>query len=154
MFIALYRGMYGKSGVSGGTSARTGRMDVAVLYMRLFIGAMLMLHVIGKLQEYNASVSGFPGLLFDSPAVTFVIFTVLEAAFALMIISGVFVRLAAIVMAVGMFVDIFLVYPTYGWIGVERQVLYIGIYVFLAISGGGSYSMYVPLLFYRKKSPN
>ena len=86
---------------------------------------------------------------------TFVIFTVLEAAFALMIISGVFVRLAAIVMAVGMFVDIFLVYPTYGWIGVERQVLYIGIYVFLAISGGGSYSMYVPLLlFYRKKSPN
>ena len=52
------------------------------------------------------------------------------------------------------FVDIFLVYPTYGWIGVERQVLYIGIYVFLAISGGGSYSMYVPLLFYRKKSPN
>ena len=59
----MYRDMYGKSGVSGGTSARTGRMDVAVLYMRLFIGAVLMLHVIGKLQEYNASVSGFPGRL-------------------------------------------------------------------------------------------
>lgn len=154
MFIALYRGMNGKSTLPDDPSGRMRRMDAAVLYMRLFIGAVLMLHVIGKLQEYNASATGFPGLLFDSPAATFVIFTALEAAFALMIVSGVFVRLAAAAMAVGMFADMFFVYPVYGWIGVERQVLYIGIYLFLVISGGGRYSMYVPLLFYRKKSPN
>lgn len=127
-------------------------MDLAVLFMRLFIGTALMLHVVGKLQEYNASAEGFPALLFDSPSATFVIFTVLEAACAFMIVAGVFVRLAAIVMAAGMFAEMFLVYPVYGWIGVERQVLYVGIYLFLVISGGGRYAIYTPL-FYRKKSP-
>lgn len=116
-------------------------VDKAILFMRLFIGAIILLHVIDKLQRYNYMIVGFPPLLFNNGEASFVILTTLEALFAVMIMWGFWTRFAAFIMAMGMFVDIFVIYPTLGWLGVERQVLYIGIYVFLVISGGGKYAL-------------
>jgi|GEM_PF-706175 len=123
-------------------------VDKAILFLRLFIGAVIMLHVIGKLQRYNAMVVGFPPLLFNNGEVSFVLLTTLEALFAVMIGCGFWTRFAAFMMSLGMFVDIFVIYPTLGWLGVERQVLYIGIYLFLVISGGGKYA--IDAMFSRK----
>ena len=125
-------------------------VDKAILFMRLFIGGVILLHVIGKLQRYNYMIVGFPPLLFNNGEASFVILTTLEALFAVMIMWGFWTRFAAFIMAMGMFVDIFVIYPTLGWLGVERQVLYIGIYVFLVISGGGKYA--IDELFNRKRA--
>ncbi len=127
-------------------------VDKAILFLRLFIGAVIMLHVIGKLQRYDFMVVGYPPLLFNNGEASFIILTMLEALFGAMLIIGFWVRFAAFIMAMGMFVDIFVIYPTLGWLGVERQVLYIGIYAFLVIAGGGKYA--IDGLFYQKKVYN
>lgn len=116
-------------------------IDRAILFLRLFVGMLIALHIIDKLQTYNFVLTGYPALLFGSSTATFVIFTLLEALFAVMLICGYGTRFAAFVMALGMFVEIFLIYPSLGWIGVERQILYIGIYIALVISGGGRYAL-------------
>lgn len=116
-------------------------IDRAILFLRLFVGVLIALHIIDKLQTYNFVLTGYPALLFDSSWATFVIFTLLEAVFAVMIILGYGTRFASFIMALGMFVEIFIIYPSLGWLGVERQILYIGIYVTLVLSGGGRYSL-------------
>ena len=114
-------------------------IDRAILFLRFFVGVLIALHIIDKLQTYNFVLTGYPALLFGSSLATFVIFTSLEALFATMIIIGYGTRFAAFVMALGMFVEIFIIYPSLGWFGVERQLLYIGIYVTLVLSGSGRY---------------
>jgi putative oxidoreductase len=116
-------------------------MDRAILFLRFFIGTLLTLHIISKLQTYNFVLTGYPALLFGSSWATFVIFTLLEAAFAVMIIIGYGTRFAAFIMSLGMFVEIFIIYPSLGWFGVERQILYIGIYVTLVVAGSGRYAL-------------
>ena len=59
----------------------------------------------------------------------------------MMIILSYGTRFAAFIMPLGMFVEIFIIYPSLGWYGVERQVLYIGIYVTLVIAGSGRYGL-------------
>ncbi|MBO4936354.1 MAG: DoxX family membrane protein [Alistipes sp.] len=116
-------------------------IDRAILFLRLFVGVLIALHIIDKLQTYNFVLTGYPALLFNSSWATFVIFTALEALFAVMIILGYGTRFAAFVMALGMYVEIFIIYPSLGWLGVERQILYIGIYVTLVLSGSGRYGL-------------
>lgn len=116
-------------------------IDRAILFLRLFAGVLISLHIIDKLQTYNFVLTGYPALLFGSSWATFVIFTFLEAVFAVMIILGYGTRFASFIMALGMFVEIFIVYPSLGWFGVERQVLYIGIYTTLVLSGSGRYGL-------------
>ena len=116
-------------------------IDRAILFLRLFVGTLIALHIIDKLQTYNFVLTGYPALLFESSWATFVIFTFLEALFAVMIILGYGLRFAAFIMSLGMFVEIFIIYPSLGWLGVERQILYIGIYVTLVLSGGGRYAL-------------
>ena len=116
-------------------------IDRAILFLRLFVGVLISLHIIDKLQTYNFVLTGYPALLFESSWATFVIFTLLEAAFAFMIIVGYGTRFASFIMALGMFVEIFIIYPSLGWLGVERQILYIGIYTTLVMSGGGRYGL-------------
>jgi putative oxidoreductase len=96
-------------------------------------------------------LTGYPALLFDSSLATFIIFTLLEALFAFMIIVGYATRFAAFIMALGMFVEIFIIYPSLGWLGVERQILYIGIYATLVLSGAGRYGLGSHLERRRKK---
>ena len=116
-------------------------LDRAVLFLRCFGGGLIALHIIDKLQTYNFVLTGYPALLFESSWATFVIFTLLEAIFAVMIILGYGTRFAAFIMSLGMFVEIFIIYPSLGWLGVERQILYIGIYVTLVMSGSGRYGL-------------
>ena len=116
-------------------------IDRAILFLRLFAGVLISLHIIGKLQTYNFVLTGYPALLFGSSWATFVVFTFLEALFAVMLVLGYGTRFAAFIMALGMFVESFIIYPSLGWLGVERQVLYMGIYTTLVISGGGRYGL-------------
>ena len=116
-------------------------LDRAILFLRLVVGVLISLHIIDKLQTYNFVLTGYPALLFESSWATFVIFTFLEALFAVMIILGWGTRFAAFIMSLGMFVEIFIIYPSLGWLGVERQILYIGIYVTLVFSGSGRYGL-------------
>lgn len=117
------------------------RIDIALLYLRLFVGGVVLLHNIGKMQTYNEIIEGYPSLLFDSPTVTFAVFTIVEVAFAMMIMCGLWVRFASFLMALGMFLSIFVVVPTAGMTAGTLQFIYMGIYIFFVIAGGGAYAL-------------
>lgn len=111
-----------------------GYMDWAVLYMRLFAGGMLLFHNIGKMQDYNEIINSYPAFLHINNAAVFVIVTVLEVVLATLLILGLWVRPAASVLVAGMLVLLF-------WSGFgELEFVWLGIYVFLIISGGGIYA--------------
>jgi putative oxidoreductase len=122
-------------------AVRYRRVDAALLYLRLFIGGVVLLHNIGKMQTYNEIIEGFPALIFDSPTVTFAVFTIVEVAFAMMIMCGLWVRFASFLMALGMFLSIFVVVPTSGMTAGTLQFIYMGIYIFFVIAGGGRYAL-------------
>ena len=116
-------------------------IDRAILVLRLYVGALISLHIIGKMQTYNFIIGGYPSLLFNNSIATFVIFTSLEAIFAVMIMLGFGTRFAAFIMSLGMFVEAFVVFGSLGRVGIERQALYIAIYLFLTIAGAGRYAL-------------
>ena len=112
------------------------RMDWAVFYMRLFTGAMMLFHNIGKIQNYNEIIGSYPALLHIEPAAVFVIVTVAEALLAVLIIMGLWVRMSALVMSLG----ILLMFAWGGFGAGEPEFAWLGIYVFLIVSGGGLYA--------------
>ena len=110
-------------------------MDWAVLYMRLFAGAMMLFHNIGKIQTYNEIIDSYPTVLNIGPAVVFAVVSVAEVLLAVLIIMGLWVRKAAFVMALG----ILLMFVRGGFGAGEPEFVWLGIYVFLIVSGGGFY---------------
>lgn len=111
-------------------------MDWAVLYLRLFTGAMMLFHNIGKIQNYNEIINSYPSLLYINSAAVFVIVSVVEVLLAVLIIMGLWVRMAALAMALG----ILLMFAWGGFGASEPDFVWLGIYVFLIVSGGGFYA--------------
>ena len=126
-------------------------MDWAVLYLRLFIGGILLLHNIGKMQQYNEIGNSSPAELYTDSAASFGVSCVAEVLFAVLLMLGLWVRLSATVMALGMLVSILFVFPSAGFLAAELQFVYMGLYVFLIISGAGAYS-FDAALFAKKPS--
>ena len=115
--------------------------DSAILFMRIFIGAMMLTHGIGKLQNYNAIVNSFPDPLGIGSAVSFAIITFVEVGCSVLIIMGLFTRLATLPLIFGMFVATFIAFPEKSFAAGELSFVYMGIYIMLLISGGGRYAI-------------
>lgn len=109
-------------------------MDWAVLYMRLFTGAMMLFHNIGKIQNYNEIIDSYPSLLYIGAPALFVITTVVEVLLAVLIIMGLWVRMSALILSLGILL-------MFAWSGFgEQEFVWLGVYVFLIVSGGGLYA--------------
>lgn len=115
--------------------------DSAILFMRIFIGATMLTHGIGKLQNYNAIVNSFPDPLGIGSAVSFAIITFVEVGCSVLIIMGLFTRLATLPLIFGMFVATFIAFPDKSFAAGELSFVYMGIYIMLLISGGGRYAI-------------
>ncbi len=111
-------------------------MDWAVLYMRLFAGGMMLFHNIGKRQDYNEIVNSYPSFASAGSAATFVVVTVAEVLLAVAIIMGIWVRMSALILSLG----ILLMFAWGGFGAGELEFVWLGVYVFLIISGGGLYA--------------
>lgn len=85
--------------------------DSAILFMRIFIGAMMLTHGIGKLQNYNAIVNSFPDPLGIGSAVSFTLITLTEVGCSVLLIMGLLTRLATLPLIFGMFVATFIPLP-------------------------------------------
>ena len=115
--------------------------DSATLFMRIFVGAMMFTHGIGKLQNYNAIVNSFPDPLGISSAASFTLITLAEVGCSVLIIMGLFTRLATLPLIFGMYVATFLAFPDKSFAEGELSFVYMGIYIMLLISGGGKYAL-------------
>lgn len=111
-------------------------MDWAVLYMRLFAGGIMLFHNIGKMQNYNEIIDTYPSLLYIDNSAVFVFVTVAEVLLSVLIIMGLWVRMSALLMSLGILLML-------AWDGFNLGTslfIWLGIYVFLIISGGGLYA--------------
>ena len=104
--------------------------DSAIFFMRIFAGVLMLIHGIGKINNYEMLFTTFPDPLGIGS----------EASLVLLIV-GLFVRPAALILAVGMFVASFLAVPGEPFAAHELSFVYMGIYVMLVISGGMRYSL-------------
>lgn len=128
--------------------------DVAILFLRMFIGAIMLLHIIGKLQTYDNVIISYRHILGFDGATSFVIVTVLEGLFSAMIMMGVATRLAASMMIIvsAMAIAEALLPGGLPTDHAKLYFVYMGIYLTLTISGGGLYAFHVPSI-YRKSVP-
>lgn len=117
-------------------------MSGAVLGLRLFAGATILLHMIGKLQTYNEIIATYPTLPPFGRNGLFGVVMAGEALLALMLILGRWVRFAAGLAAFGAACTLVREVVAGGAPVVSEKALFyqFGIYLFLAAAGGGYYS--------------
>lgn len=111
-------------------------MDWAVLYLRLFAGAIMLFHNIGKVQSYNEIIGSYLSLPYLGPAATFVFVTVAEVLLSAALIVGFRVRTAAVLLTAGILFRI----VRSGFGDGEEVFVWLGIYLFFIISGSGYFS--------------
>lgn len=126
--------------------------DVAILFLRFFIGVVSLLHIIGKLQTYDNTILVYPQILGLDPATSFAVATIIDGVLTAMIVLGVGTRFAAAMMCI---ISVLVVIYSFmqGTMSADMRLnfVYMGIYITLLISGGGYYSYRVPDL--SKKYP-
>lgn len=115
--------------------------DSAVFFMRIFVGIMMLVHGIGKIDNYEMLFATFPDPLGIGSAASLVLIIGAETVCSLLLIVGLFVRPAALVLAMGMFVASFLAVPGEPFVAHELSFVYMGIYIMLVIGGGMRYSL-------------
>lgn len=111
-------------------------MDWAVLYLRLFAGAIMLFHNIGKVQLYDESIASYPSVFHVGPAAVFVCVTVVEVLLAVLLIVGLRVRIAALLLVAGILLRL----VRGGLENSEEGFVWLGIYAFFLLSGGGTYA--------------
>jgi putative oxidoreductase len=131
-----------------GNRSERGTMDnVARLLLRLILGALILLHGISKIR-------GGPGFILDIvdraglPEPFGYLVYVGEVVAPVLVIIGLYTRLAALVIAINMIVAILLVHvsqfftlaDTGGW-ALELQGLYVVVALCVAMLGAGRYSI-------------
>lgn len=133
-------------------SQQSRRANSAILFLRIFIGGVILLHIIGKMQDYDNLILSYHCILgLDAPT-SFAVITILEGLFAAMIILGIATRLAAVMMLIVSIMSIaeaLLITPA-DMTALKLNFVYAGIYITLLISGGGLYAFNVPNLINKK----
>lgn len=137
-----HSGSHTDSHSSGSTSLRTySPADRATLFLRLFIGVVLFTEAITKSQQYPLLEGEYPSLWGLSPSSVVSIVGIVELVAGLLLTVGALTRLTAIVMTCLMLGAAFIYFPMQSFSQAELKVVYAGIYITLAISGGGRYSL-------------
>lgn len=116
-------------------------VSTGLLALRIYVGAMMLFRAIGKAQNYDYLIDNFPDPLGIGSATTFAIITIIEGIGSALLIIGLYTRISAVVLACGMFVAAFFAFPGKGYIAVELFILYLGVYITLAITGAGQFSL-------------
>ena len=151
IFFVCEKGMKTSKNIS---TTHNRRSDVAILFLRLFIGGVMLLHIIGKMQDYDNLLLTYHHILGFDAATSFAVITILEGVFAAMIMLGVATRFASAMMliVVAMSIAEALLAETPDVVTAKLNFVYMGIYIALLISGGGRYAFNVPNLL-RKNGP-
>ena len=120
--------------------------DLALLLLRMFVGAAMLTHGIPKLMNFSALSQSFPDPIGFGPAFALSLTILAEAACSALLILGLFTRLSALLMAVNMAVAAFIIHAGDPFSGKELAVFYFATYLFFFLTGAGRYSFDYKLL--------
>ena len=115
--------------------------DGAILFLRLFVGCMMLTHGMAKLFSFSALANTFPDPLGVGPTFSLVLILLAEVGCSCLLILGLLTRLAVLPLMFGMLMAFFVIHRTEPFTGRELPLLYLGMYVTLLWCGAGKYAL-------------
>ena len=115
-------------------------VSIALLLIRCFVGVMMLTHAIDKIKNFTDIAEGFPTPFGLNSWVALMIITTAEFGCSILIIAGLATRVAALILMIVMATAAFFTFPSFSLSTSELSMLYLAIYTFLFITGGGQYS--------------
>lgn len=114
--------------------------DLALAILRIGFSAGMLTHGIPKLSRLE-NPSTFPDPLGVSPTISLILTLIMEIVAPILIIIGLKTKLAAIPVAITMFVAAFIVHGSDPWAKKEMAILYLIAFVVIALAGPGRYAI-------------
>ncbi|HKL92426.1 MAG: DoxX family protein [Bacteroidales bacterium] len=115
--------------------------DAALLFLRVLIGTLMLSHGWGKLTNFEQLATVFPDPIGLGSTVALVLILFAEVFCSILIILGLFTRLAAIPLIVGMGVAFFVIHGADPFQAKELAFLNMGLFAIVLISGAGYFSL-------------
>ncbi len=110
------------------------------LFFRLFIGMMMLTHGMAKLSNFGVMSAAFPDPLGVGPAASLTLSILAEVGCSLLIIVGLFTRLAALPLIFNMIIAV-TVHAGDPLSAKEPALLYLAFYMVIFFAGSGRYSV-------------
>lgn len=130
-----------KKFISKCVSADTANQSVALLFIRLFVGFMMLTHGWAKLMNFGTLAGVFPDPIGLGSTLSLALIIFAEVGCSLLLIFGLLTRLATLPLMFGMFVAIFFAHANDPFQVKELAVVYLGIYFMLFLAGPGRFSV-------------
>lgn len=115
--------------------------DFALLLLRLAVGVFMLTHAWQKLSNFETLKTVFPDPLGVGSMLSLILILFAELGCSLLIIFGFFTRLAVIPAMFGMIIAAFVIHGGDAFAAKELSLLYLSMYVVLAFTGAGKYSI-------------
>jgi putative oxidoreductase len=115
--------------------------NIGLLLFRLIIGIFMLMHGLQKITNFEMLSTIFPDPLGIGASASLILIILAEVGCSLLIIFGIFTRLAAIPPMFGMAVAAFMVHANDPFSVKEIAFLYLFLYVALLFLGAGKYSI-------------
>jgi putative oxidoreductase len=115
--------------------------NIGLLLFRLIIGIFMLMHGLQKITNFEMLSTIFPDPLGIGASASLILIILAEVGCSLLIIFGIFTRLAAIPPMFGMAVAAFMVHANDPFSVKEIAFLYLFLYVALLFLGAGKYSV-------------
>jgi putative oxidoreductase len=115
--------------------------DAGILFLRIAFGIMILLHGIGKLQDLMSGANDFPDPIGIGGTLSLALVTFAEFICAILLIIGLFTRLALVPLIITMLVVVFIHEAHLDLFDKEPPVLFLIAFVGLFFMGAGKYSI-------------
>ena len=119
--------------------------NIGFLFLRIFVGGtMLLAHGVLKLLDPKPFIEALSSNGFPLPNIMAYLSISAEAIFPVFIILGVYTRVSALIVAVNMFVAVFVFHLNIKgdpFANLEKAFLYMIVFTFIAIAGGGDWTL-------------
>ena len=115
-------------------------IDFALLFLRIFAAGFLMTHGLAKLNGFENMKDVFPDPLGIGNTASLIMIISAELFFPILIVLGLFTRLASIPTIIGMGVAAFVIHGKDAFQVREMSLLYMGLFLIILIGGAGKFS--------------
>ncbi len=117
------------------------QFNIAQLYLRFVIGITLSLHNIYKLQNIEKIVESYPPNGVISNIALFYLIVTVQVVCSIMLMIGLYVRTSAAILTLGTISILLILFPHISTCEIEAYTLYIFLFIYLLITGGGNYAI-------------
>ena|SRR5688572_2935709 len=124
--------------------------DLSVLLLRLIFGGLFVFHGLTKLLSFNKFLPMFQDYIGIGPKLSFILVIFAEFGCGLLIVLGLFTRLAVIPIFITMIVVFFIVHGKDPFVMKLLPFVYLLLCFVIFVNGSGRYS--VDYLIFRRKS--